>query len=103
MIARALVAQRLVDQDEIGRRPERHELTGRGHADEKPAAGDEQLLGDQYREGRTDRATDDTELDSGLDEAIEFSVIASPGGIQRRAALCFQAAHQIAVGVEEAN
>ena len=71
MVARAFVAQRPVDQDEIGRRPLRDDLPGRGHADEKAAAGDEQLLGQQHGERGADRAADDAEAFSGMLEFVE--------------------------------
>ena len=61
MIAGALVAQRAVDHDEIGRRALRDDLAGRGHADQKAAAGNEELLGEQHGKGGADRAADDAE------------------------------------------
>jgi len=78
VIARPLVAQRALDQDEVGRRAHRHDLAGRRHADEEPAPRSEELLGDKHGEGCANRAADDTELELCLAEAVELGVIAGP-------------------------
>ena len=78
MVAGALVAQRAVDHDEIGRLAERRDLAGRGHADEKPAPRREQLLGDQHGKSGADRAADDAEAHRRVLELEQFGVIAGP-------------------------
>ena len=50
VIARAFVAQRTIDQHEIGRRAPVQDLSRRGHADQKPAARNKQLFCDEHRE-----------------------------------------------------
>ncbi len=74
----SLVAQRTVDQHEIRRWTHRNDLPGRGHADQQPAAGHEQLLRHQHGERRSDRQTDDPELDAGMLRHVHLGVIAGP-------------------------
>jgi hypothetical protein len=64
VVARALVAQRLLDQNEIGRRPQRPELARRRDADEQPAPRCERLLGSQDSERGANRAGHDAEFDA---------------------------------------
>src|SRR6266404_800332 len=80
VVARALIAQSPVDQDEIGRRSPLNELAGRSHADQKPAARDKQLLGEQHGVGGADGAADDPEAFSRMLEFIEIRVVARPFG-----------------------
>ncbi len=50
--------QRSVDQDEAGQVQVGRDLTGRRDADQQPATGGEELLGDPDGEGRADGAAD---------------------------------------------
>src|SRR5258708_26671831 len=50
VVARPLVAQRAIDNNEIGRRARRHDLTCRCEAEQKPTAAREQFFRDQDRE-----------------------------------------------------
>ena len=103
MIAGALVAQRAVDHDEIGRLAERRDLAGRGHADEKTAPRREQLLGDQHGKSGADGAADDTEAHRRVLELEQFGVVASPAGRRLSPARAAQGAHDVPVGVEQAD
>jgi len=78
MIARSLVAQRALDQDEIGRLAYQGDLARRGDADQEPATRGEHLLGHQYGIGRSDRAANDAEALAGVLEAVHFAVVAGP-------------------------
>ena len=104
MVADTLVAQRPIDQHEVGRRgAHRRQLAGRGHAQQQLAAAGEELLGDQHREGRADGAADDAELDATVLEPMELGVVAGPGGLEPRPARRLEVTDQVAVGVQDAN
>ena len=78
MVARALVAEGRLDEDEVGRRPQGLDLPRRGDADQEFAAGREHLLGHQHRVGRADRATDDADRAPGFLEPVKDAVVAGP-------------------------
>jgi hypothetical protein len=103
LVARPFVTQGAVDQNEIGWRPDRRQLAGRRHADQKRATGSKQLLGDQHGEGCAHRAAHDPEFDSGLVGAIEICMVASPGRIAARSAILAEPAHEVAVRVEHTD
>ena len=103
MIAGALVAQRALDHDEIGRGAERRDLARRGHADEKPASRGEQLLGEQHGKRRADRAADDAEAHRRVLELEQLGMVAGPAGRRRRPARPVQRPHDVAVRVEQAD
>jgi hypothetical protein len=103
VIARAFVPERPLDQHEVGRRAPRHELPGRRHADEEPAARGEELLGDEHRKRRAHSAADQTQLEAVALDAIELGVVARPSRIAARDAPGDQAAHEVAVGIERAD
>jgi len=101
--ARALVAQRPVDQDEIGRRALRRDLTRRGDADQQIAAGGEHLLGHQHGEGGADGAADHADLVATEVEQPHLGVVADPSLMPPCAALGAESTHDVAVGVEQAE
>ena len=103
MIARAFVAQRAVDHDEIGRRSGRNDLPGRGEADQDAAAAGEQLFRDKHRKGRADRAADDARRSPAEWKFVQLAVIAGPGVGELRLAAALEAAHDIAVRIEDAD
>jgi len=81
VIAGALVAQRAIDDDEVGRRLGRQDLARRGYAEEEPAAGSEQLLRHQHREGGPDDAADDADLVTIDLEGVEVGMVAGPARV----------------------
>src|SRR5215469_4051038 len=103
MIARAFIAQRPVDENEIGRLAVAAEPARRRHTDEQPTAAGKQLLGDQHRKGRTDCTADDAKLDAAVVKHVELGMIAGPTGMKLRPATGPEPAHHIAVGVENAD
>ena len=103
MVTGAFVTQRPVDHDEIRRRPLRHDLAGRGHADQKAAARDEQLLGQQHGKRRADGAADDAAPLCALLELVELGVIAGPGWRHRGPPFPPQHPQDVAVRVEHAD
>src|ERR1700726_1902134 len=103
MVTRALVAQRAVDQDEIGRRPLLDDLPGRGHADQQPAAGGKQLLGQQHRKGGTYGAADDAEMLAPVLEFVEVGVVTRPPDRAAAPTALGERPDDIAVRVEQAD
>ena len=94
MVARTFIPKGAIDQHEIvGGWPSGHDkMTGRGHADQKVAAGDEELLAEQHRKRGADRAADNAETLGAVVELIEIGVVARPAwrtprlpGLARRA------------------
>ena len=61
MVARSLIAQRPSDEDVARRREARGDLASRRDADQKFAAGNEQLFGDEDRERSSNGRADDAE------------------------------------------
>ena len=78
MIARPLIAQCPIDNHEIGRRPRRHDLTGRGHADQQSAPRCEEFFGDQHREWRANGSADNSGASAGHLKTVKLGVIAGP-------------------------
>jgi hypothetical protein len=104
VIARPLVPQRAVDQDEVWRGPDRSNLASGRDADQQTAAGREKLLGDQHREWRTDSAADNTYLADAIEiEGEKLGVIAGPSLMDVTGAGPFEVAHDIAVRIEHAD
>ena len=104
MIARSLVAQRAVDQDEIGRRPDRIDLAGRRNANEQPAAGREELLGDQHGEGCADRAADDPDLADAIEiEGKKLGMVAGPPFMDAPGAGPLEVTDDITVRIKHAD
>jgi hypothetical protein len=81
VVARPLIAQRPLDENEIRRVRFRNDPSGRGHAHEEPTARSEQLLGHQDRERRTDRTTDDSDLPVTDIEPVQVGVIPRPRSV----------------------
>ena len=102
VIAGALVPQCLVDQNEVGRRPQRRELPRRGHADQQLASTGEQLLRNQHGEGCADGATDDAQFEIAFAAAMQVRVVARPTGIEPRSPGALQLSHEVAVRIENA-
>jgi hypothetical protein len=103
VIAGAFVAQRAFDDDEIRRRAHRHDLPGGRDADQELAARCEQFLGDQHRVRGADGAADNSELNPVATEAVELRVIAGPSCFKPGLATGEQAAHDVAVRIEDAD
>jgi len=101
MIARPLVAQRTVDQDEVRRRPD---LSGRGDADEQSATGREELLGDQHGEGCANGAANDADLADAVEiEGKKLGVITGPTFMDTAAAGPLEMTDDITVRIEHAD
>src|SRR5262249_27422414 len=103
VVARAFVAQRSTDDDEIRRRLGRDNLSCRRHAQQQPAAAREQLLRNQDRERRAHRAADDADGPPGKRERIEFRVVARPRQKWLCRARAPEVADNVAIGVEDAD
>ena len=78
MVARTFIPKGTIDQHEIGGWPAGDDLTGRGHADQKAAAGYEELFREQHRKRGADRAADDAETLGAVVELVEIGVVARP-------------------------
>ena len=102
-MAGALVAQRAVDQHEVGCRAGRHDLSRRGDADEQAAAGGEELLGHQHRERGADRTSDDAEELAVLRHRDEIGVVAGPFRQGPGPAGGLQVTHEVAIRIEDAD
>jgi hypothetical protein len=103
MMAGALVTQRTIDQHEIGRRSHGLDLSRRGDDNEKPTAGDKQLLGNEHREWCSYSTSDDADGKPGMLGHIHVRVIAGPAGRSVGVAAGAQVAHNVAVGIEGAD
>jgi hypothetical protein len=100
VIARSLVAQRAIDEDEVRRGPDRSNLAGGRDAHEQLATGREKLLGDQHREWRADGATKDAGLaDTVKIEGEKFGVLVGPSFMDAARACPFEVADDIAVRI----
>src|SRR5581483_4060955 len=95
--------QRTVDDNVIGRLAHRQDAAGGGHADQQPATGSEQFLGQQNGVGRANRAADDAATAPRMLERVEIGVIAGPARQTLRATGRPQMPNDIAVGIEEAD
>src|SRR5438128_774135 len=73
------------------------------HAEQKAAAGQEQLLGQEHRERGADRTADDPEAHPSVLELEQFGVVAGPVGRWRRMASPAQGTQNVAVWVEQAD
>jgi hypothetical protein len=62
-----------------------------------------ELLGDQHGKGCANRTTDQPELNAGALSAVKLCVVAGPGGISLARPFDDQSAHQVGVGVENAD
>ena len=103
VVTRALVAKRAVDDDEIRRLSGRSDLARRRDAHQQLAAAGEQFFGNQDGERRADGAADDPDRLTGQREGVERGVIAGPIRKRLRLTGLPQPAHDIAVGVQDAE
>jgi hypothetical protein len=103
VVARAFVAQRPVDRDEVGRRSDLRDLARRRDADEEAASRSEQLLRDQDSERGADGAPDNSGRPSFQVELEHLRVIASPTSAWPRRPGSPQVPDDIAVRVEDAD
>jgi hypothetical protein len=78
MIACALIPESTVDDDEVGRRPGGHDLTGGGQAHQQTAPTREQFFSHQDCERGADYSTHNSDLNFANRERIEFGVVAGP-------------------------
>ena len=103
MVTRPLIAQRAVDDDEIRGRSSRSNLARRGDAHQNLATAGEQFFGNQDGERRADGAADDPDRLTGQREGVEHGVIAGPVRKRLRLTGLPQPAHDIAVGIQDAE
>src|SRR5262245_42831164 len=103
VIARAFIAQRALDDHEIGRRSGRNDLARRCQAENQAAPAGEQLLLHQHVEGRSHRAADDPRDLLAERQGVELRVIAGPSRERMRLPGATRAADDVAVGVEDAD
>jgi len=103
VVARPLVAERAVDENEVRRVVPRRDLSRGGDAHEEPAAGGEQLLGDEDGKRRSDRASDDPELLAVSLEPVEVRVVAGPRLVFSRRARRRQVTDDVPVRIEDAD
>src|SRR5436190_20813728 len=101
MVTCALVAQRAVDQNEIGWRPLLDDLPGRSHADQQAAAGGKQLLRQQHGKGGTHGAADDAEMLVPVREFVEVGVVTGPASGAAAPSALGERSDDIAVRVEQ--
>src|SRR5262249_9176392 len=103
VIARAFIAQRTVDHDEIRRSLHVSNLPSRRDADEKTTPGGEKLLGDQDGKGGSDRATNDAAFVPLLAKDVQVGVVAGPAVVAAGAFGGAQIAHDVAVRIENTD
>jgi hypothetical protein len=104
VITRPLVAQRSVNQDEVRRRPDWGDLSGGRDADEKSAAGREELLCHEHGERRTNGAADDPDLaDAAEIEGKKLGVVAGPTVMDAAGAGPLEVADDVTVWIEHAD
>jgi hypothetical protein len=103
MVTGPFIPQGAVYHDEVRGLSRRNNLTCRGEANEQLAPAGEQLLGYKNGEGCTNDPANNPYLLPAEVECVEFGVIAGPA----RERLCrpslSQPAHQIAIGVKNAD
>jgi hypothetical protein len=98
VIARAFIAQRAIDHNEIRRSLHRGDLAGGRNAEQKTATRREKLLGDQNGKCGSDRATHDTVFVAVVTENVQLGVIAGPALVAAGAFSGAQIAYDVAVG-----
>jgi hypothetical protein len=103
MITCAFVAQRAVDDDEVGRGSGRNDLACGGQTDQQPASACKQLFGHQNCERCADHASDDAHLLSGNAESVQLSMVTWPFREMPRPPGAAQSAYQITVRIEQTN
>jgi drug/metabolite transporter (DMT)-like permease len=103
VIARSLIAQRAVDDDEIWRPSCPGDLTRGCEAHQESAAAGKQLFRDQDGKGGTHGATHDADGLPGEREFVELAVITGPSFEWMRVARTPQPANNVAVGIENAH
>lgn len=101
-MARSLVAQRTVDEDEVRSLSGWHDLTGGGDADEELAARGEQFLGDQHGERCANGAPQDADHLPLQLQFVELGVITGPIRASAHAAMP-QMAPKVTVGIQHAD
>jgi len=103
MVARALVAQGAVDDDEVRGRSGRHDLSGRCDAQQQAAPAGKQFLRDQDSGRRADGAANDPGRLARERRSVELGVIAGPAVERFGSPLSPQLANHIAVRIEDAD
>jgi hypothetical protein len=103
VIAGAFVAQGAVDDDEVGRRLNRKDLAGRGHADEETAARGKQLFRNKHRKCGADRVADDAVLPLPAAKDVELGVVTGPAGMTVSAFRSTEVPHDVAVRIKNAD
>ena len=103
MVARTLVAQRAVDDNEVRWSLHRSDLASRSHTDEKPAARREQLFGDQDRKRGANGAADDAVFAPFVMKPVEIRVVAGPTGMAVSMPGSTQVPHDVAIWIENTD
>jgi hypothetical protein len=103
VIARPLVAQRALDQDEVRRRLQRRDLPRRCNADEQATSGSEQLFRDQHGEGCADGAADYADRQAAVFEEMEIGMVAGPAVMATHPPLPLELADDVAVRIQQAD
>ena len=103
MVARAFVAKRPVDDDEVGWRSHWKDLAGRGHAEEELAARGKEFFSDQNGERGANCTTHDTVFVPLVMKDVEIGVVAGPAGMTVGTSPGTQVPHDIAIRIEQAD
>src|SRR5262249_1482857 len=103
VVARALVAQGAINDDEIGRLAGWSNLPGRRKAQQEAATAGEKLFRHKNRKRRTNRAADNSHGRAFQRECIEVSVIARPWVERRSPPALSQSPDHVTVGIENAD
>gem|GEM_PF-4644619 len=103
VVTGALVAQGLVDDDEVRRLGDRCDRPRGGDADQQLTARYGELFGQEHRERGADCAADDTDLGAAEIEDPQGRVVAGPPRMLDRGAGGCEVADDVAVGVKQAH
>ena len=103
MVARALVAQRAIDDNEVRWSLHRSDLASRSHTDEKLAARREQLFGDQDRKRGANGAAHDTVFAPFVMKPVEIRVVAGPTGMAVSMPGSKQVPYDVAIWIENTD
>src|SRR5579863_4832233 len=103
MIARALVAQRAINDNEVRWRLNWCNLARRCHAEKKPAARCEQFFGDEDSERGANGATDDAVFAAFVMKPKKLSMVTCPTSMAIGAASGAQMPHDVPIWIENAD
>ena len=103
MVARSFVAQRLLDENMVGRRAEIMDLTRRRDPDQELAPRNERLLRHEDGERSSDSMADDAVVHTIGDELPKLGVIARPDFGSGRSQFTAHIVDDVAIGIEDAD